>query len=320
MLLVPSKQIIFAQRLNELKRTMLQQALLQAVASLDLKQIDDELHRLVQPEYLNRLARYSLRGEIIFAVPCVIAKNPQLLGYYRLLLGFSQKDFSKYGLGRWLKYETTGKRKPARIDSQALEDLCSLLNEAAYQLLDTLEGISGTFFHELSLLTLGSQFQGSYNNLIGNKAAKKLFEILKQVIKVRTEVESFDDHVIQFTNTSGRRVIIRLAADPDVLVTEQLKTRIRHILAIEIKGGSDVSNIHNRLGEAEKTHIKYKQLYPEVQCWTMVGVKELSIQSAKKDSPSTDRFFLLEEIFSGGPVLEEFVQELVALLGLRENE
>ena len=29
---------------------------------------------------------------------------------------------------------------------------------------------------------------------------------------------------------------------------------------MEIKGGSDISNAHNRVGEAEKSHIKARQL------------------------------------------------------------
>lgn len=40
-------------------------------------------------------------------------------------------------------------------------------------------------------------------------------------------------------------------------------------------------------------------------------------ENAKKDSPSTDRFFLLDEIFNNGLVFEEFIEELVALIGLR---
>jgi hypothetical protein len=295
---------------------MLQPALLDTVATLDLRQIDEELHSLVASEYLSRVAGYGLRGEIVFAVPCIILQKPTLLGYYRLLLGFSQKDFAKYGLGRWLKYEA-GNGKQKSLNPREVQPFCAYLNEAAYQLLDALDDLSAPFLHELSLLTLGSQFQGSYNNIIGNKAAGKLFAIIAQVIEARVQLEIHDEHVIQLTNSSGRKVIIRLASDPDVLITEQLKTRIRHILAIEIKGGSDIANIHNRLGEAEKTHIKYKRLFPEVQCWTMVGVKELSPANAKKDSPSTDRFFLLDEVFNNGPAFEEFVEELAALIGLR---
>ena len=180
-----------------------------------------------------------------------------------------------------MKYEA-GNGKQKAPDPKEVNSICSILNEAAYQLLDALDDLSRPFLHELSLLTLGSQFQGSYNNIIGNKAAQKLFEIIARVIKARVKLESYDEHVIQLTNSSGRRVIIRLASDPDVLITEQLKTRIRHILAIEIKGGSDMANIHNRLGEAEKTHIKYKHLFPEVQ-WTKSLIMVLRLRNLSKN-------------------------------------
>jgi hypothetical protein len=39
---------------------------------------------------------------------------------------------------------------------------------------------------------------------------------------------------------------------------------VRSLAAIEIKGGRDYSNIHNRIGEAEKSHQKAeKQGYVE---------------------------------------------------------
>lgn len=44
-------------------------------------------------ENLSLLASKGLRGEIVFATPIILKSNPYLLGYYRLLLGYSQKYF-----------------------------------------------------------------------------------------------------------------------------------------------------------------------------------------------------------------------------------
>jgi hypothetical protein len=49
-------------------------------------------------------------------------------------------------------------------------------------------------------------------------------------------------------------VEVRFGSDPDVSITQQLKSQQRKLVAIELKGGTDVSNVWNRLGEAEKSH------------------------------------------------------------------
>ena len=42
-------------------------------------------------------------------------------------------------------------------------------------------------------------------------------------------------------------------------------------IAIEIKGGTDVSNLHNRLGEAEKSH-QNARLLGFTQFWTIINL------------------------------------------------
>ena len=64
---------------------MLLDALLSTVSTLEISQIDHELADLVPPCALREVAGWGLRGEILFAVPCVLESNPALLGYYRLL-------------------------------------------------------------------------------------------------------------------------------------------------------------------------------------------------------------------------------------------
>ena len=52
-----------------------------------------------------------------------------------------------------------------------------------------------------------------------------------------------------------QEVSIAFSADPDISVVAALSAKSsRKMLAIEIKGGADQSNIWNRLGEAEKSH------------------------------------------------------------------
>jgi hypothetical protein len=102
-------QIDFAFALEQIRRAYLQEALSRAVATLDINKIDAELAEFVPGDSLSKLAGHGLRGELMFAVPCILRAGPRLLGYYRLLLGFSQKAFyGAGGLGRFKSIEESG--------------------------------------------------------------------------------------------------------------------------------------------------------------------------------------------------------------------
>jgi hypothetical protein len=45
------------------------------------------------------LAASGVRDEHVFPAPTVLEKKPTLVGYYRLLLGMSQKRFYRKGTG-----------------------------------------------------------------------------------------------------------------------------------------------------------------------------------------------------------------------------
>jgi hypothetical protein len=68
----------------------------------------------------------------------------------------------------------------------------------------------------------------------------------------------------------------------------------RKLVSIEIKGGTDYSNAHNRLGEAEKSHQKAKQNGFN-EFWTIVRV-DIDQALARKESPTTSHFFNLDNI------------------------
>ena len=60
-------------------------------------------------------------------------------------------------------------------------------------------------------------------------------------------------------DAAKRTVTIEIASDPDIIIREEIRPETyRNIIAIEVKGGRDFSNIHNRIGEAEKSHQKAK--------------------------------------------------------------
>lgn len=93
---IPSNTAIsLFQALLTARGFQLQPALDQAVQAVGVMAIDPELHRLVPASSLNYLASLRLRGERVFPIPSLIRHAPQLIGYYRMLLGVSKKDFSQ---------------------------------------------------------------------------------------------------------------------------------------------------------------------------------------------------------------------------------
>ena len=90
----------------------------------------------------------------------------------------------------------------------------------------------------------------------------------------------------------------------------------RNVVAIEVKSGTDVSNIHNRIGEAEKSHQKARGLgYTE--CWTVVNVSRLDMDKARKESPSTNRFYSITDLsLREGEQYEDFRRRVLSLTAI----
>jgi hypothetical protein len=119
------------------------------------------------------------------------------------------------------------------------------------------------------------------------------------------------------SNAAGRTVLIEFASDPDMTIKEEMDEReYRNIVATEIKSGTDVSNIHNRIGEAEKSHQKARTK-GFTECWTIVNVARLDKSKAHSESPSSDRFYSLIELSRRrGTEYEEFRRRVISLTGI----
>jgi hypothetical protein len=90
-------------------------------------------------------------------------------------------------------------------------------------------------------------------------------------------------------------VIIALSADPDIRIQEEFGGELRNKVAIEIKGGADVSNAHNRAGEAEKSHQKAKHQGFR-QFWTIISKTGLNLKKLTSGSPTTQSWFDVSQV------------------------
>ena len=314
----PVLQLDFSVALTNIRGLYLQDALAKAVRTLDVTEIDRALATLVPRDSLATLASCGLRGELMFPLPLVLNSNPRLLGYYRLLYGFSQKEFytSATGVSRFKSMEQSG--RVTEENRKDLAALCKALSGAGVFLLDGLGAgrISRARLDDLTLLTLGPQLRGGANVKKGIIGIVHVFEVIHDI--VRRAVRNSTEKSIEIKNAAGRRVFIEFAADPDIIIQEEMSdAQFRKLIAIEVKGGSDFSNIHNRIGEAEKSHQKARSS-GYVECWTVVNVDRIDIEMARKESPSTNRFYRISDLIKAeGAEYDDFRRRVISLTGIR---
>jgi hypothetical protein len=295
---------------------------LEAVGALSIRDLDSELNLYAPAQGVSALAARGLRGELAFAVPSVLHWRPQLLGYYRLLLGYSQKSFytASTGFNKLKSAEESGRLSTTQ--HTFLPEACSVLNHNCALLIETIPRpiLSAGLFDDLTLLTLGPQLRGGANNKRGVDGINLIFDLIHHILASHVTEQS--DRSLKLINASRRQVAVEFAADPDIVIREQVSQsghKFRNIIAIEIKAGTDYSNIHNRIGEAEKSHQKARKA-GFTECWTVVNVPSLNLAMARTESPSTNRFFTLYELLvPGHEKAEEFADLLRSLTGIPNN-
>jgi XcyI restriction endonuclease len=289
------RQLSFHQLLIAARKEVLGEALKKTLARIDPDTISKELSEYAPSEARQILAESGIRDEMVFVTPSILKADPALLGYYRLLLGVSKKIFytADTGLTRFARMEQMA--VITEWHEAHLHELCLAMNTVLSDLVVQISPrITSQDINELPLLTLGSQFQGSNNNVLGQAAAREVFLALKDVFEGRVEEET--DRGIEFTNSNGVPTRVVLSADPDVSVEQKVGDEWKLVIAIEIKGGTDRSNAHNRAGEAEKSHQKVKGKTDHI--WTLITMKGLSLDQLKVESPTTKEWFDIAHILS----------------------
>jgi hypothetical protein len=313
----PELQIEFSVALAEIRRLYLVGALVDTVRTIKIVNLDKEIGQLVPADALAKMAGHSLRAELIFPVPMILKTNPHLLGYYRLLYGFSQKIFytAETGVGPFKAMESRGVLSAA-VEPQ-IEALCKALIACGAVLLDGIgpTRLSRELLDDLTLLTVGPQLRGGANVKRGAVGIVKVFEAIHKIVKAKTV--AFNETQITVKNAAGRMVFVEFAPDPDIVIREEMApSSFAEKIAIEVKAGEDFSNIHNRVGEAEKSHQKARAR-GFVECWTVVNVDRLDDKMARRESPSTNRFYRLSAIVSGkGAEYTDFRNRVASLIGI----
>jgi hypothetical protein len=201
---VPDLQIAFHHRLSELRDVLLLDALLAVSADADIDEMNHQLSSLAPRQALRKVAGWGLRGEVVFPIPYVLERNPYLLGYYRLLLGFSQKQFygKLYGFGIFKSMEEKGVLTDAQ--KTVLGPFCRALCKSSEHLIKGIGKMTNSTVHDLALLTLGPQLRGGALNLFGTEATDRVFELIRSILA--PAITSSTSKVIAIKNAAGRVV------------------------------------------------------------------------------------------------------------------
>jgi len=310
----PTRQIAFYQLLVADRKKVFIDALSDALASVDPSKIKTEIAEYVPVDVQKILAAQGLRDEYVFPVPSVIEAKPTLIGYYRLLLGTLQKSSYKgeTGMGCFKSMEEKGASSKKQLSR--LHAYCNAMAAPLAELVRQIPSFTDRDLRELPLLTFGAQLQGANNTQIGKRAMQDVFlaigEILGRFV-VKKEINK-----LTVRNSAGRIVYVRLSHDPDVSVQEEVAHSIHNKVAIEIKGGTDISNAHNRAGEAEKSHLKARQKGFR-DFWTIISKTGLEISKLMRESQTTTEWFDVSELLARqGKDWQAFRQRVAGAVGI----
>jgi hypothetical protein len=290
--LSPSRQVIFHQMLVAARKTILTDALSEALGSVDPALVKKQIALYIPADAQKILAASGIRDEHVFPLPIVLEKKPTLVGYYRLLLGISQKRFYRSGTGMspFKSMEQRGMFDPKR--RPPLEEFARVMAESIAEMVRQISPrINARDVTELPLITLGAQLYGSNNNAIGQQATLDVIVSVAEIVK--KFIISRDTKKITVRNASKRKVF-----------------------SIEIKGGTDNSNAHNRAGEAEKSHQKARaQGFRDY--WTIISTTGVNRAKLKQESPTTNSWFDVAQILGReGTDWDEFRSRFAGEVGI----
>lgn len=313
-----SRQLYVHQMLVVARESILHGPLLEALGHVDPDTLSAEIKRYGPKAARQILQGAGVRDELVFATPVVLQQRPSTLGYYRLLLGVSQKAFYDSGTGiapfRVMEFDNI---LPAKLVPR-LGGFCEALNISLAEMVTGIDGgLTSQDIDQLPLIALGAQADGSWRNRIGQRATKEVFEALRDIIKQKgVGYAEEGDGSLTLVNSSGRTVSIALAADPDVVITEEGTQGRAHIkVAIEIKGGADRSNAHNRAGEAEKSHQKVRS--NAFDFWTIISLSGMDMNILRRESPSTKQWFDLGQVLArNGPDWDRLSDHVLIAMGI----
>ena len=239
----------------------------------------------------------------VFAHPEIISAHPELEGYYRFLACLPNKGMAQIT-------SAAARKDPLAFCRFLNGFLCSLLTFTARA---SRESLLHTIFAEA-----GSEWQGTWVNSIGSKAAKALEKI---IAKFAAEHGLLDAPATAKLNKTKRGLvlksgtILRFGSEPDVECRNKAGLLI---CVMEIKGSADKAGAQTRLGETKKSFTKAKLENPRCHTIFLPSILTLAVEKQLKTEREIDQVFDFLAILKDEEKQSEFLKELFKF-HLREN-
>ncbi len=219
----------------------------------------------------DKIIHRGIKPILVFAHPSVLGSVARSVSYYRMLAMVSQKSMIRINLPV-NRYEARGSLPSAGIAKQ----LCKHLNSVVSRLVELDEKIDAREFDLWRGMAAGTQAQGSWGNIKGDRPEIVIKGLLQRRLRERGLVRKESGRGATLELRDGR--IVRLSAEPDVGIYQDE----RITAAIEIKGGIDAAGVLERIGAAVKSLGRAREENPEAT--TILILQGVSItETALKD-------------------------------------
>ncbi len=238
----------------------------------------------------NRVIHRGIKPVRVFVHPEVLKENSKRLNYYRMLAMVSQKSMAMVGLSI-NQYE----RRQSVLNDNTASGISQHLNKIISILIEHDEEINAREFDLWRGMAAGSQAQGSWQNIKGDKAEIVIKEAIERVVRRKNLVsaELCRGRGKTLKLKDGRQLI--LGSEPDIGVYRDNLIQI----AVEIKGGIDPAGILERFGAALKTLRRAKQKNPN--SLTILIMQRISFTAKakieiEKSKTIIDHLFMIEDV------------------------
>ncbi|MCS7159561.1 MAG: XcyI family restriction endonuclease [Gemmatales bacterium] len=177
----------------------------------------------------------------VFVHPHLVGERRDLLDYYRALACLSQKGLSQL---------TRGLQQQERqlYEVKILHQLLSALVEQTFTFS---EQVARSFI----MAQLGSEIQGSWVNEIGQRAADKVWSMIREFVQAQNYVLKTTKQSLALPNG----ITLTRKSEPDIEARDSSNILLA---AIEINGSLDPAGAQTRYGEAKKSFEKARQENP----------------------------------------------------------
>jgi hypothetical protein len=167
-----TRQVAFYQLLVAARKKWFLDALSEALGQIEPGTVKAQIIEFVPTEAQKALAVAGLRDEHVFPLPAVLEAKPSLVGYYRLLLGASQKAFYQGSthMSAFKSMEETGTINEKQ--AAKLSDFCRAMAVPMAEMVCQISTLTERDLRELPLLTLGPSCRVSTTHKLAKRPCR----------------------------------------------------------------------------------------------------------------------------------------------------